>query len=69
MYGVLTSVPGDLDERSFLIFMTWPLTVTSLHSPGLTPDSNTPTGLMKATPFVVIPSYSPDLFCHDGAIA
>ena len=66
--GTLTSIPGDLDERSFLIFLTCPLTVTSFHSPGLTPDSNTPTGLMKATPLVVTPSYSPNLFCQDGAM-
>jgi hypothetical protein len=34
------------------------MTVTSLHSPGWTPDSKLPVGLINATPFVVRPSCS-----------
>jgi len=69
MHLTLTAPPGIRDDRCPLIFLTLPITVTSLHSPGLTPDSKVPTGLMKAIPLVVRPSYSPERCCHVGAIA
>ena len=69
MNSILTPAPGALAERSSLIILTFPPIVTSLQSPGCTPDSNTPPGRMNATPLVVTPSYSPDRVCQVGAIA
>ena len=69
MACILTPAPGALAERSSLIILTFPPIVTSLQSPGCTPDSNTPPGRMNATPLVVTPSYSPDRVCQVGAIA
>ena len=65
----LTGSPGTLEDLWARSFLTFPITVTSLHSPGETPDSKTPVGLMKATPFVVRPSYSPLNDDQVGAMA
>ena len=65
----LTGSPGDLDDLCALSFCTFPITVTSLHSPGLTPDSKLPVGLIKAIPLVVSPSCSLVGNCHIGALA
>ena len=45
----------------------FPMTVTSRHSPGITPDSKVPMGRVKAMPLVVSPSYSELGICHMGA--
>lgn len=65
----LTASPGCLDERCSLSLRMLPMTVTSRHSPGLTPDSKVPVGRMKAMPLVVSPSCSELGIFHMGAFA
>ena len=67
---LLTGTPGTLEDLCSRSVLTLPITVASLHSPGVTPDSKVPMGRMNATPFVVSPSCSPEgTRCHVGAIA
>jgi hypothetical protein len=61
--------PGVLADLFALTLRMFPITVTSLHSPGDTPCSKYPEGCINMTPFVVKPSDSlvaPD--DHVGAI-
>ena len=64
----LTISPGVLDDLCGRSLHTLPMTVTSLHSPGWTPDSKLPVGRMNATPLVVRPSCSRVGSVHIGAL-
>ena len=54
----LTGESGDFEDLFSRVLRMLPMTVTSLHSPGVTPCSKYPEGCISRMPFVLRPSDS-----------